>query len=883
MIGQTISHYRIVAKLGEGGMGVVYKADDMRLPRQVALKFLPAELTHDSHAVDRFQREARAASSLNHPHICTTYDVGEHDGHQYLVMELLEGSTLKDVIAARRLKVTEILDVGIQIADALEAAHSKGIVHRDLKPANIFLTTRGDAKILDFGLAKLMSEPVASDPRTLSTRFLSSAGTAVGTVAYMSPEQARAEELDARTDLFSFGIVLYEMATGTAPFKGSSSAVIFEAILNRVPTPPVHLNPSVPANLESIIEKALEKDRNDRYQSAKEMLVDLRRARREAGSGRSSVASETPPGPGGASWRRRTALVVVAIAGLGAIAGAILYNRSRRPMSEPSLPAMRTAPLTSLAGQETSPTFSPDGSQVAFIWSDENGSPDLYVKQIGSETPLRLTASPGMEQLAAWSPDGRNIAFLRKSPQGNAVLIIPALGGAERLVDTPTAVDDWDVGGLSWSPDGKFLAFSDRSSRHDPACVFVASIDRSSRRRLTSPPAGAIGDVGPAISPDGQTVAFTRVVSGGVCDVYVIPFSGGEPRRLTFVRAWLRGLAWTADGREVVFASGGPTESSLYRVAAAGGQPTRLPIGGDRAESPAIAARANRMAFVQPTYDANIWQLSRGATRGVSGYTKLIASTRHEAGPQFSPDGKRVAFHSDRSGATEIWTCDRDGRNQLQLTALGHPLTGTPRWSPDSRQIAFDSRERDTSDIYVVDADGGRPRRVTADPSEDTLASWSHDGRWVYFTSNRTGRYEVWKGPAKGGTAIQVTKQGGFAAFESADRRFVYYSKAPDESGVWKVPADGGDEAQVLEFPKSGYWGYWALADNGIYYVNTSSSPAALDFLAFATGRTTRVANLQREPAAAEPGLAVSPDGRAILYTQTDQADSDIVLVEHFQ
>ena len=669
---------------------------------------------------------------------------------------------------------------------------------------------------------------------------------------------------------------------------GASSAVIFEAILNKTPTPPVRLNPELPPALERIIDKALEKDREERYQSAKELLVDLRRLKREVDSGRSSAASVIPratlPRPW---WRGRSALGGLTVAVTLAIAGAALHYVSRRSNSESSLPPMRTLPFTSLPGQESAPTFSPDGNQVAFIWNDEQGNEDLYVKLVGAGTPLRLTTSPASERQPAWSPDGRYIAFGRVSPDGSGIFIIPALGGPERRIDTLTWNDEWDRDdlGISWSPDGKFLAFSDRSEPQGPARVFVVSVDSSTRRTLTSPPAKSRGDVDPAISPDGRTVAFRRVTSGGsVSDIHVVPFSGGEPRRVTFLASWLGRVAWTADGRELLFASGGPTASSLWRVSASEGQPARLPVAGEHVMSPAVSSRGNRLAYVQGSADSNIWRLDiRKPTQSVITVTKSIASTRHEAGPQFSPDGRRIVFHSDRSGTYEIWVCDADGRNQVQVTSLEHSLSGTPRWSPDGRHIAFDSQTGEDADIFVIDADGGRPRRVTTEPSADSVPSWSNDGRSIYFTSNRSGRWEIWKVAAEGGQAIQLTKQGGFAAFESRDGRSVYYAKGLDQSGLWKVPVSGGNEVPVLEFPKPGYWGYWALTAKGIFYVNTGVRPNTLEFFDFATRHASRIANLDKEPTAFEPGLAVSADERTILYVQQDQINSDIILVENFQ
>jgi Tol biopolymer transport system component/DNA-binding winged helix-turn-helix (wHTH) protein len=371
-------------------------------------------------------------------------------------------------------------------------------------------------------------------------------------------------------------------------------------------------------------------------------------------------------------------------------------DSGRQELPETAALPLQTAPLTSLPGREKAPTFSPDGDQVAFVWDGEAGNDDIYIKVVGAGTPLRLTTNLAADRKPAWSPDGRDIAFVRVSASESAIFVIPALGGTERKIATVSWSEYWDIFGaaLSWSPDGKFLAFSDRPSQGRQAGVFVLSVDGSVKRKLTDPSPGSAEDLAPAISPDGRTVAFLRVASGGVSDIYLVPFDGGEPRRLTLDEAWLqrasaaghrtrRSLVWVSDGRDLVFSSGGALSGgTLWRVSASGGKPERLSIGGDSATYPAVSSRASRLAYVHEWMDANIWRIEiRHPARSVSSPTKLIASTRHEAGPQFSPDGKRIAFHSNRSGSVEIWVYDADGRHPLQLTSLGSH-SGTPRWSP---------------------------------------------------------------------------------------------------------------------------------------------------------------------------------------------------------
>jgi serine/threonine protein kinase len=891
--GTTISRYRILSRLGVGGMGEVYLAEDTRLHRRVALKVLPAELASNRDRMRRFKQEATAAAALNHPNIAHIYEIDEADGVNFMAFEFIDGETLRQPIRSGRMKLGEALDVAIQIASALSAGHAAGIVHRDIKPENIMLTRDGHAKILDFGLAKLMAPRTRlTSPEEATLEWLSTdPGTVLGTSAYMSPEQARGLDVDARTDIWSLGVVLYEMVRGRVPFAGATKSDVIASILGTEPPPPEEDAHEHAIELKWILHKALRKEMEERYQTARELLRDLKDLRQQFDTQTRLGKKSTEETSGWVGWVKRTKLntLIALLLGVIIITGIALalYKFIGRKPPPAILPAVKVVPFTTFHGRQQQPTFSPDGNQIAFAWNGEKRDNfEIYVKLVNTGAPpLRLTFNRADDLYPAWSPDSREIAFVRQSGSEINILLVPALGGPERRLYSGTSafLSLYEYGNaLSWSPDGKFLAFSAQRSPQEPNSILLLSRETLETRQITSPPAGFLGDSTPAFSPDGKALAFVRGSSSRDIEIYVVPAAGGEPKRLTFDGRSGRSLAWTADGREIVFSQWFSGNLRLWRVSATGGTPEQLAVGGEGGSSLAISRQGNRLAYSQESRSTDIWRMviSGSSTRSP---TRFISSTRPDYGPQYSPDGKRIAFTSGRSGSHEIWVCDADGQNPVQLTSFAGPDAGSPRWSPDGRQIVFDSVAAGDRDIFVVSADGGKPSRLSGETADEVRArpSWSRDGKWIYFGSNRTGDWQIWREPAEGGNAVQVTRQGGREAFESFDGNFVYYTRGFGIPGIWKVPVAGGEETLVLD---EALQGFWALRDNGIYFINPKATPLpTIEFLDFATGHTKRVAAIEKEFQLTHPSLAVSPDGRWLLYAKEEILESDIMLVENFR
>jgi eukaryotic-like serine/threonine-protein kinase len=883
--GTHLGPYEILAPLGSGGMGEVYRARDPRLGREVAIKVLPADRVTDAGRRRRFVQEAQAASALNHPHIITIYEIESADGNDFLVMEYVEGKSLDALIPRQGMRLNDALRIAIAVADALAAAHARGIVHRDLKPANVIVGTDGRVKVLDFGLAKLIGDgdtPEEDSPTLTSHALVSAPGTIAGTAAYMAPEQATGGTVDARADIFSFGAMLYEMVTGSRAFSGSSTADTLNAVIRAQPTPPSAAVAAIPGDLEKVILRCLRKDRQRRYQHMDDVKVALQDIKEESDSGAGPLAP--------VARTRRTWLIAAVAASMILLSAAMAWLLRSRGHVE--TPPQRVVALTTLTGREFDPSFSPDGEQVAFAWDGaKRDNWDIYVTLVGSSDVRRLTIDPAAETEPTWSPDGRQIAFLRARPDGTTIQLASALGGADRKLSDFRGADS-----LSWSPDGHWLA-AGRSGHNEPAGqprgIYLIPIEGGDPRPLIVSTEG-VADSKPAFSPDGRRLAYASCEYGGttgalpgVCDIFLVDLNAARtpaalPRKLTPQRSFfIDAVAWTRDGSAIVYA-GGVTHIQaqlyLWRVDVDGVRPPeRIEVAGLGALGPAVSLSRDRLAFTRVSWDTDIYRFEAGRPAQL-----VVGSSGEEMEPRLSPDGRRLVFASARSGATpDIWVAEANGSNPQQLTHGPGREQGSPSWSPDGRRIAFDAFTDDNHwHIWIIDADGGTPRRLTTQGGNEVVPTWSHDGRWIYFSNDQPTGRDIWRVPASGGTPERLTHgaSGPFAC-ESADGKSLLFQTKDADSPLMAMPLTGGEPWQLVACVKDSAFG---AGPQGVHYVPCDPSSDPVHVLDLETGRDRRLGtleNLTRRPL----GLTVSSDGRTIIYPRRTTQNADLMLIENFR
>ncbi|MBN2318762.1 MAG: serine/threonine-protein kinase [Acidobacteria bacterium] len=862
--------YRVIGILGRGGVGVVYKAEDKILRRLVALKFLLTDHVQIPAIRERFMVEARAVAALNHANICTLYEIGESEGMPFLAMEYLEGQTLAEVIAGNPMQLDKMLDLAIQIVGALEAAHSRGIVHRDIKPANIFITLGSQAKIMDFGLAKHVRTgiPIAAagiDMRkaTMPEVLITTPGMVLGTVAYMSPEQARGEELDARTDLFSFGIVLYEMATGLSPFRGNTKAIVFDAILNRTPEAPLQLRPDLPEQLDQIIVAALEKDRELRCQSAAEMQATLKRLKRDSGSEPITAIPKTAASARRIAWRWITiaAVIVLAVA-----AASIIYRRS---MPQP-FEHMEITRLTD-SGKASVAAISPDGKYIVHAFTDE-GKSSLWLRHVvtGSNVQI-LPPAEGNFDFVRFSRDGNSLYYVFSTGKPPPSLYtMPVLGGNSRKL---IEVTGWPHL-LSFSPDERRLALMRINGGE--SVLFTVNIDGSDERRLDTRNFPERIEGG-SWSPDGKIFSCVIISyrGGFSSSLEAIPAEGGPGRRLgSQMWDYITPGVWLPDSRGIIILATGRTEIyQIWHISYPEGDARRITNDLDSYSSLSLNENASALVAIQKKNSAHIWLVPVGDPTSA----RQIAKGRQDVyipGLDWTLGGSVIFSGSDRNQDVQFWITDTDGSPPRQLTE-GRFIHFSPSVCGDGRHFVYLSYRAGTPHIWRSKLDGSDARQLTNGAGE-FMPSCSPDGTWFTYRSMDPKGEGIWRMPIDGGNPIRIWEHHGQGLI-SPDGKWVLVPDRPGMNAKSIIPAAGGQPVKTFEWdPELGLpWG-WTSNSRALLYVKTSGGVSNVWHRSLDGGDAKQLTRFDSELI---DSVRMSRDGKNLAVVRSSTT-SDVVLIK---